>query len=264
MPSPFPGMNPWLEAVDLWPGVHARCIAEIGNRINGIAPQGYFADIEERVYLLDADELHKQLIVPDVSVREVFPTLHEELESGGTAVLVAPVRAMISMPDKGIEIKERRVVIRTLDDQRVVTVIELLSPANKTGGSKGHETYLAKRQEVLESSAHFVELDLLRAGRRIQKLKDVPAVDYLICVSRQHERPEADWWPLLLEQRLPEIPIPLRGDDPDLKLDLQAIVHAVHDQSGYARRLDYSQSAPPPELSDSRRQWVSETLGRTA
>jgi hypothetical protein len=261
MPSPFPGMNPYLEATDLSPGVHAALINEIRNRINGTAPPGYFADIEQRVYLLDTDELQKQLIVPDVAVRNTSAAPQDGREAGGTATLVAPVKAVISVPDQGIDVKERRIVIQTLDDHRIVTVIELLSPANKTGGSKGRENYLHKRHEVLDSDAHFVEIDLLRAGRGIQIFQDAPTYDYLICVSRQQERPEADWWPVLLEQPLPEIPIPLRRGNPDLKLDLQAIMHDVYDRSGYSRRLDYSQPAPPPDLSDSRRKWVSETIG---
>ena len=191
-------------------------------------------------------------------VRETDPPETVGSPSTTAATLTAPVRLRMTVPD---QITEHRVVIRSLDDQRIVTVIEVLSPANKSTGSAGRESYIAKRNEILASGTHFVEIDLLReGGKRIPRVEHLPDSDYLICVSRDHQRPYADWWPLMLEQSLPEIPVPLRREDPDITIDVQAILHELYDRGAYSRRLDYSQPVPSPALSQTRQQWIEETV----
>ena len=256
MPSPFPGMNPWFEEPSLWPGVHGSLINEIRAVINQVAPDRYFADIEERVYLCSADDPYERIVVPDVVIRgEPSPSAEY---ATGTATLDAPVRAAIVGT---VEHRERRVVLRTADDERrVVTVIELLSPANNTPGSKGQSAYRAKREEVLDSDSHFVEIDLLRAGTRIPAGWNRPELDYRIAVSRQEDRPMADWWFLALRQPLPTIPVPLCGDDPDLQLDLQSVLNTVYERGGYVRRMNYSKPIPSPAVSEQDQEWLRACL----
>ena len=114
----------------------------------------------------------------------------------------------------------------------VVTIIEVLSPANKRANSDGRREYLAKRAMILRSSAHLVEIDLLRGGERLPMAEPLPSVDYDVIVSRAPRRPMADVWPTTLRQPLPTVPIPLAGEDPEVPLDLQAIFHAVHERAG--------------------------------
>jgi hypothetical protein len=260
MPSPFPGMNPWFEEPSLWPGVHGSLIDEIRAVINRLAPDRYFADIEERVYLCTVDDPFERIVVPDVVIRgEPVPSSEPSPEQAtGTATLVAPVRATIVGT---VEHREHRVVLRTADDeQRVVTVIEVLSPANKTPGSKGQSAYRAKRDEVLDSDCHFIEIDLLRAGIRIPAGWNRPELDYRIAVSRQEDRPMADWWFIALRQPLPTIPVPLSGDDPDLQLDLQSVLNTVYDRGGYVRRMNYSKPIPSPAVSEQDQEWLRACL----
>lgn len=253
MPSPFPGMNPWMEAPELWPGVHAALISEMRSRLNAIMPPRYFADVEERVFLCDLDDPLIRLIVPDVAVRESFEPLGSE--SGSTNVATMTPSLQARMLD--LRVRERRIVIRSSDHQPIVTAIEILSPSNKLQGSAGRVSYLSKRDELLQSDAHFIEIDLLRAGKRTEPVYGMGRGDYLIWLSRSQHRTHVDYWPTVLETSLPTIPVPLLPGDPDVPLNLQAVLHDAYDRSGYVRRLDYSRSVPAPPLSDAQISWLA-------
>jgi hypothetical protein len=245
-------MNPWMEAPELWPGVHASLISEIRVQLNAVMPSRYFADVEERVYLCDADDPFIRLIVPDIVVCEPSATRQIENQSATTATITPSLQAQLLDP----EIRERRIVLQSVEDQSVVTVIEILSPANKLQGSAGRSSYLAKRRNVLASETHFIEIDLLRAGSRTEPSWGIARSDYLVWLSRSQDRFLFDYWPTPLESPLPTIPVPLLPGDPDVPLDLQAILHDVYDHSGYVRRLNYAQPAPPPPIADSRMEWL--------
>ena len=163
MPSPFPGMDPWLEEPSRWAGFHHSLVVEISYAITATLPKRFFADIEVRRYRCQLDDPAMRWIVPNVFIRERFAGAITSVNTtGGERTSTATLQAPIAEP---IEFRESRVVIRTVDKNRVVTVIELLSPANKTRGSKGRRHYIRKRNNVLDSSAHFVEIDLLRGER---------------------------------------------------------------------------------------------------
>src|SRR5262249_40379790 len=141
--------------------------------------------------------------------------------------------------------------IRDRKSRELITVIELLSPANKRPGPH-REQYLSKRGQVLASPAHLVEIDLLRGGLAMPGA-DRPACDYAVMVSRAPERPSAEFWPVGLRDRLPVIPIPLRTGDPDAQLDLQELLDRIHDTGGYAY---YIEGQPDPPLRPDQAAWA--------
>lgn len=258
MPSPFPGMNPWMEAPELWPGVHAALISEIRSRLNASMPPEYFADVEERVFLCDTDDPMIRLNVPDITVRESMIPDFQENKSTAIATITPALQARVA----DLQVTERRIVIRSSDHQQIVTVIELLPPANKLQSSAGRASYLSKRRELLQSEAHFIEIDLLRAGSRAEPVPGMGRRDYLIWLSRSQDRMHVGDWPTPLESPLPTIPVPLLPRDRDVTLDMQAVLHDVYDRSGYVRRLDYTQPAPPPPLTYTQTAWLkSFTIG---
>lgn len=263
MPSPFPGMNPFLESPAVWPGFHGRLIASLGNAINGVAPKTYFADIEQRVFLVKPGDPYQQVIVPDVAVAEstVTPPPPVDTSDGGTAIAAVTPSIRVQMLEE--EIAERFITIRSGPGEtksEIVTIIEVVSPSNKLIGSSGHTSYLKKREEILNSRTHFIEIDLLRGGDRRHLGPGGYSADYLITLSRTEERPLADLWPTNLTMRLPTIPIPLMPGDDDLVIDLQKIFHQVYDESGYDRRIRLSDPLPKPPLSEKNAEWIQQFI----
>ncbi len=157
------------------------------------------------------------------------------------------------------EIRERRLKVFDRENRRVVAVIEVLSPTNKVPNSEGRESYLDKRYEIMNSPSHLIEIDLLRAGQPIFVRTMVPQHDYLIHVSHAGRRPHGRAWPVLLQQKLPTIPIPLREEDPEVPLDLQAVLDSVYDLAGYDLELDY-RAEPVPPLHGETARWAAELL----
>ncbi len=141
-----------------------------------------------------------------------------------------------------------------------MTAIEILSPVNKQPGREAQDEYLRKRRELLRSSVHFIEIDLLREGRRPPLECPVPLAPYYVVLSRVDHRPDVDVWPIQLCEKLPTIPVPLVEPDPDAALDLGAVLAAVYQRGGYATLIDYSQPPPPPSLSEAESAWLDEHL----
>lgn len=152
--------------------------------------------------------------------------------------------------------RQSYVEIRDRVNRQVVTVIELLSPTNKRPGGD-RDLYLAKRDEFLRSPAHLIEIDLLRGGPRLP-VEGLPECDYCTLVSRADDRPRVGIWPFQLKDPLSAIPIPLRRDDVEAKLDLQELVHRIHDSAGYS---DYIyEGNPQPPLNAETAEWASSFL----
>ena len=135
-------------------------------------------------------------------------------------------------------------------DQTVVTVIEILSPTNKVVGSRGRDSYEKKRREVMTSTCHFVEIDLLRDGEPIHVRELRPEADYFVHVSRRDARPKGYVCPIQISQQLPVIFIPLKAGDEDGSLDLQSVLTTVYDRAAYDLAVDYHKNPMPPLHSD--------------
>src|SRR5260370_173843 len=163
MPSPFPGMNPYLEQSDTWEDFHQRFITHAADVLAGRVGENYLVKIEVRLYLHElSDEERRFVGRANVGLTENPAT--ERIGSGGAAAILA--RMELWMPTTEV-LRESCLEIRDRRDRRVVTVVELLSPANKTSG-EDHNAYVGKRRSLLASMAHLVEIDLRRGGVRPQ------------------------------------------------------------------------------------------------
>lgn len=253
MPSPFPGMDPFIEAQE-WTDFHARFINALSDRLTpGLRPR-YTTRIERRVYVESVGD--KQSIVPDVTItasqRETNP-LGSGFESSlgsNVATSIAPVECPLAMP---LEHRESYLVIRNRENQRVVTVIELLSPANKRSGT-GRDVYLEKRSEVLASRTNLIELDFLRTGQRMPMAAPLPTGDYFALVCRRG-RINADVYAWPLAHKLPVIPVPLDRDVAEVPLDLQQVFETTFERAAYEDTLRYSDPLTPP-LSEHQQVWL--------
>ncbi len=186
MPSPFPGMDPYLEGT-LWMGIHSQLTAEIARQLAPKLRPKYLALTTERFVMVE---------------------------------------------------------IRESASRQLVTAIEVLSPTNKR--SDGREEYLTKRRRILLSTAHLMEIDLLRQGQRVPMQQPLPETPYFVLLSRAEERPISEVWPIQLGERLPVVPVPLLPPDAEVALDLQQALTNVYDLLGYDLAIDYS---GPPEIS---------------
>lgn len=158
-----------------------------------------------------------------------------------------------------VEVRITNVEVRETGTDRLITAIEILSPVNKRSGPQ-RESYLRKRRELFRSDVHVIEIDLLRDGQRSPLEITPPPAAYYIALGRGDNRPTVDVWAIQLQDRLPCIPVPLIDPDPDIALDLGALVREVYERGAFARRLDYTQPPPPPPLSATEQAWLDERL----
>ena len=195
MPSPFPGMNPYLEQDDVWHDFHERFLPTAAELIGAQVQPDYIVKIDEHVYVHELPP-EPQRLLGRADLNETF-----------------------------LEIRDRR-------SRELVCVVELLSPSNKRPGPD-REPYLAERRRALSSPAHLVEIDLLRC-REAMPSEGRPACTYSVMVSRADDRPLAGFWSIGLRDALPVVPIPLRPPHADARLDLQALLNRIYDAAGYA------------------------------
>ena len=158
------------------------------------------------------------------------------------------------------EQRQRFLAIRDREFRKVVTVIELLSPTNKTPGEDRTE-YLVKRSDIFHTMANLVEIDLLRGGQRLPTCEPLVPADYYAFVCRTKRLPKVDVYAWTLRDRLPVIPVPLAGGESDVPLDLQEAFTKTYDRSGYDYALDYRRDVEPP-LDASVADWVRTRLGQ--
>lgn len=258
--NPFPGMNPYLEDPALWGDVHHTLISVLRRQLNRVLPEGYAALIQERVYV-ERDGV-RQGYLPDVAVSTRRGQPHPS--SGGAAIADAPVHIEIltePLREPFIEIYSIRHKGRQL-----VSVIEILSPTNKTPNSTGRRLYLRKQRDLLRSQTHLIEVDLLHAGAHTafppaEMLRRVrPSWDYLVCLHRAGwGGAEAGVWFIDLPQPLPRIAIPLLPSDPDVEVHLQAALDETYLEGQYHQVIDYAAECPAP-LPSAVREWVSDCL----
>ena len=200
----------------------------------------------------------QRVIYPDVHVAALPAKQLREPTAGwdaGAALMEPAVELASPLPEQAPQLS---VEIRDVAQRRLVTLIEILSPANKV--SRGALEYHERRIELLQTRTHLLEIDLLRGGARIQLLAEPPAAPYFVYLSRTERRPYTQIWPVALHHRLPVVPVPLLQPDPDVVLDLQAAVDACFALVGYERLLDYNSPPPAPLLSDEDAAWVEERL----
>ena len=252
MPSPFPGMDPFIES-QCWRDFHTSIMENVRSALMPQIRPRYVAFVEEDVYLAREDGTPVRIVVPDVIIQRG----DRWMESVDSGVAVATEPRVVTLPmTEPIEIPY--LVIRRRDNEETVAVIEVLSPTNKSSRD-GRAEYLAKRNSLLRSRAHLIEIDLLRGGERLPTVEPHPAGDYFAFVSRVEGRPQAEVYSWTLERSLPRIPIPLADGDPDVTLDLQAVFTMTYDRAGYDYALHYDRAVEPP-LDANRLEWVGQRL----
>lgn len=255
MPSPFPGMNPYLEHPNSWSNVHHRLITAIAIFLAPHLRPKYRVVVEEAIYqTLGQDAI--LVGIPDVSI----PHAPEISNSTVTNIAVSPPptqprTVILPMPEK---IRQGYLQVRDIATSEVVTVLEVLSPANKRPG-EGRKAYEQKRQKIFASSTNLVEIDLLRKWESMPILPEQIFTHYRILVSRSQQRPHADLYRFNLPDQVPSFLLPLRPDDREPLVNLQLLLNEIYDQSSYDLVIDYSKE-PIPALSETDALWADTLL----
>lgn len=237
MKSPFPGMDPYLEP--RWPGLHTHLVSLATAQLNRILPDDLAAEAEERLSIESPAELIRS-IAPDVVIHQQGS---DDFTEGGVAIS-APYKLVVEAEP----MTERFIRIIRAGDGRLITVIEFISPANKIGD--GLEPYLQKRDELLSSGVHVVEIDLVRRGnwRGLMRphLCPLEAITPYRVTIRLGGRRSAYLYPISLREPLPSVSIPLRPGDAQIKLALQPLLDQAYENGRYGRTLDYTRPPDPP------------------
>jgi len=255
--NPFPGMNPYLERPELWPGIHNRLIASLDRFLAPQLRPEYIVRVEQRVYVSEEPDTGRRRSsrIPDITVldpgwaAERAVALETEPRQTEDAITV-------ELPALELE-RENYLEIIRVRNREVVAVLELLSPANKS--NKGRQEYLSKRAEVQYSLAHLVEIDLLRSGPPMPVVGDVPGGDYRILISNARLAPDASLYVFSMPQPIPNFVMPLAQGSEGITIDLKPMLDEVYILGSYDRDIDYQQDPDPP-LSDADRAWLDQLL----
>lgn len=255
--SPFPGMDPWLE--QHWGDVHQALVTYARDELQEQLPDGLLARMQERVMVESLDN-EPRSIYPDVRVVEQRPGGKASAASHTSAAVAEPT--LVHFPSEPA-IEGYVEIVEVGAHGRVITVLEVLSPANKTPGA-AQAQYRRKQQELAAAKVSLVEIDLLRAGQRVLNLgpEDVPAdcrTTYQVCVRRGYRRDVGEIYRITLRDRLPRIRVPLRKDEADVVLDLQLLVDQSYRKGRYGISIDYRRPPEPPLEKDDAA-WADELL----
>ena len=254
MPSPFPGMDPWIENAEYFRDFHDTMITLIRSAINERAPQGYAARGTQLVWM-DDDQIRE----PDVGVfgRRGNHSFNGPLTMAGALAVEEEVAT--------VEVEQKYLEIFSKDGMRLVTVIEILSRSNKRPGDKGREAYLQKQKECKEKGVHLVEIDLLRGGAHVTavplaKLRaKAGAFEYQVSIATCNPPIRYYAVPIRMTERLPMIPIPLDPDVEPVRIELQPLFERTYDTGRYAEFMDFAKPCDPA-LSLEQQAWAEGIL----
>lgn len=265
MPSPFPGMDPYIEQPSLWGDFHNNLASAIQFDLNPEIRPNYFARLIPYVTYETVTIGQVERTYPDVSIFRPSSRQQSNRPTFGAsvAVLDAPMtsQSVESEVEVDFPLRLHSVEVRSVIDGKLVTVIEILSPVNKKVGHPAFDDYRRKRQQILNSNnVHLLEIDLLRGGQRPALARPVPDAAYYVMLSRTETRPKVTVWPIQLQERLPIVPVPLLAPDADVALDLGTLVAAVYDRGSYDLQIDYNEVPPSPKLSEAEFRWMRQII----
>jgi len=261
MPSPFPGMDPYLQR--FWPSVRNKLVTYLSDELNtGLLPPDLSAEMTERELISSPDESYRRRILPDIYVVETATS-----GSGSAGVAAAGGAGTVAMAEPVIvrwadePVVETAIRITDLSGATLITAVEVLSASNKLSGPD-REMYLRKRDEYYTAGVNSVEIDLFRGGERTMEgidefLPPPRRSPYLVLVRRAARPDQREVYPLPLRARLPAFPVPLRPGEADVVLDLQPLLDRVYANGRYP--IDYAREPDPP-LGKADAAWADELL----
>lgn len=266
MPSPFPGMDPYIESCGLWEDFHDNLISEIHAAAARVVPDRYVVRVGERSYIvfavagdLDPERWGTQA---DVAITQTASEIRPPMQKvpAGPTAIAEPEGAVAMHAFVDTEFRESFVEVHALEpERRLVTTIEVLSPSNKRYESVGWNQYARKRSAHLAGGPNLVEIDLLRGGTRMPMMEPWPDSPYYLLACHRAKAPKCTVWPAFFDRPLPKVRVPLAPPDDDIVLALEPMVDAIYERSRYAVDIDYRQPCHPP-LDPPADEWLQQRL----
>lgn len=265
MPSPFPGMDPYLEG-SVWSDVHLRLATEISVRLALRIRPKYLTRLATQTVQDRTAGTEIGIMYPDVEIfqRRIPPPRQPVLAGSGVALAeVAPITPALTIPSFNFEVRLVRVEIYDTEHQQLITAIEMLLPINKR--EPDLTKYRLKRDRLEAGGVHILEIDLIRRGQRpvmtprVYDRQQAATAPYLITLTRAGAE-SLEVWPVQLQDKLPVVAVPLRTPDPDVPLDLGGALHTIYDQAGYDLSIDYRRTPPPPAFDPATQVWMEQLL----
>jgi len=257
MPSPFPGMDPWLEDPAIFPDLHDSLVIYLRDAINAQLPEPYVASAATRIWIDDEDQREPDVFLTGPDAPPGF---------AGDAQLYDGPGLLVIAPD-ALPVEEKSVEIRSTHGDRLVTSLEILSPSNKAPGGKGRDQYLDKQGRCRAAGVALVEIDLLRDGRHTtavpheRLIRRAPHCCYHVCVSGRAVAGHYVVAAVSLADRLPRVPIPLDPGVTPIFVELQPLLDRDYDNSRYARKARYGEPPRLP-LSHAETAWAADILAK--
>ena len=249
MPSPFPGMDPYLEG-HLWPDVHNSLAYLIKVQLAPRLGTPYTVHLNTYTVEDTSPEEEIGIMYPDVEVFRLSNVVKEPLASYVPPItpetLVLPALKPVEVHIPFLEIRDRK-------NNKLITAIEILSPVNKR--KPGIQPYREKRERLHNAGVHLLEIDLLRRGERPLAHPYLPQSHYLITLARAGKG-STQVWAVDVKEKLPVIPIPLKHPDEDTFLDLSKAVQDLYEQGMFEKSIDYREAPPVPDFSEAERAWM--------
>jgi hypothetical protein len=255
MPSPFPGMDPYLEGY-VWPDVHHSLASQIRDQLNPHLRPRYVARIEIQMVVDESPQSEIGILYPDVEIVRSQRNVPTRLPAGGGVLVAeapAPTAASVLVELPEIEVRLASVEIYDTAQNQLVTAIEILSPVNKR--EPGISKYRAKWWELRRAGVHILEIDLLRRGQRPLVHARIPDSPYRVTLVRAGSS-AVHAWAIQLSEPLPVLPVPLTAPDADVLLDLGLALRSIYDRAAYDLSIDYSAPPPPPEFPADELAWI--------
>jgi len=247
-------MDPYLESQPFWGDFHASFLSAIKGELKKRVPDNYSVWSDIYIWLHEPDAVTRRGKPDNFLTSKAAPDTN-----GGLATLPAPATTVLPAVrregNKYLKIKEVR-------SERVITVLEFLSPVTKTSGLD-RDAFLSKRNDYLAANTNIVEIDLHRSGKRMPMGKpDPPRADYYVLVCRAADFPKTAIWPFSVRDPLPDLVIPLKPEDGYVSLPLKTCFDFAYDQGPYEKEIDYRRP-PRIKLKGADANWAVQLLKNT-
>lgn len=243
MPSPFPGIDPFIESSNRWNDFHHGMLVAMRTQMNAGLPPEFIARLGTRVQMTAED------VPPSANSKALSTASH----------MNGPHRLPQDMGAPGAY-EQLFIDVLHVPRQRTVAHVEMLCPPNKAG-CNDRTAYLATRRDLVHHGVNLVEIDLLLQGERLPMLAPLPRGNYYAFVTRSVSPSNCDIYSWSIRDPLPVVPVPIDDEGREIGLNVAAAFSDTYEHGRYDRVLQYD--TPPSFLNAEDQEWVAKVFSES-